>query len=432
MAPTKPAAHGASGKAKKGSRGGRGGGRGKRGRGARGGSTRVPQKRKRDGADDGMAMEGEGWNDAGAGEDYEGLVRLFDQPTSVPEEGSSIIDQHSKMSFKPLRYPDHSVAASFLLGPKQEETVWPTNLFARSTTINQALTTAPRDAVNLRVVDLSDVPVLHFRVYVAFLVDGELPTLVPLFRPRGPPVMKPFPYKPATVLELYKSACRLADPHFSDRVMDCFIELITTAHEYELDWADIIALYNSPARESAGRLLFVDLVAAAPGGLEEAEQKAEQLPSAFALQLARRVREIAGAPEGAAPWAGPLEGWCRYHEHTRVGGSCWREGLAEDQVAPTEVVSESHDAGEGAEANENVEEEVKDAEEGDKDSEEGVKDGEDGVGDAKQEEVEDAKPEENAESQEQETSQPDEEGPDVTVLVTIKLAVIAGPIDMVR
>ncbi|KAJ9638329.1 hypothetical protein H2199_007016 [Coniosporium tulheliwenetii] len=341
MAPTKPAAHGASGKAKKGSRGGRGGGRGKRGRGARGGSTRVPQR--------GSAM---------------GLTTAW--PWKEKDGTTLVLEKTMKAS-----YPDHSVAASFLLGPKQEETVWPTNLFARSTTINQALTTAPRDAVNLRVVDLSDVPVLHFRVYVAFLVDGELPTLVPLFRPRGPPVMKPFPYKPATVLELYKSACRLADPHFSDRVMDCFIELITTAHEYELDWADIIALYNSPARESAGRLLFVDLVAAAPGGLEEAEQKAEQLPSAFALQLARRVREIAGAPEGAAPWAGPLEGWCRYHEHTRVGGSCWREGLAEDQVAPTEVVSESHDAGEGAEANENVEEEVKDAEEGDKDSEEG-------------------------------------------------------------
>lgn len=310
------------------------------------------------------------------------------------------------------RYPDNSAHASFLVGEKKEEMVWAVNLFARSTSINQVLTTAPRDEVNLRVVDLYDVPVLHFRIYIGFLDIGELPTHAPLMRARGPPIQKAYPYTPASVLELYKSACRLGDPHFSDRVMDRFIELITTAEQYELDFADITALYNSPARESAGRLLFVDLVAAAPGGLDEAEQKADQLPSAFALQLARRVRELAGLPQGAvAAWAGPPEAWCRYHEHTRVGGSCWREGLAENQVAPAEVASESHDAGEGAEANENVEDEVKDAEEETKDGEEGAKGVEEEVEDAKQEGVEDAKQEEDTESQQQKTPHLDEEGP---------------------
>lgn len=318
------------------------------------------------------------------------------------------------------RYPDNSAHASFLVGEKKEEMVWAINLFARSTSINQVLTTAPRDDVNLRVVNLYDVPVLHFRIYIGFLDIGELPTHAPLMRSRGPPIQKAYPYTPASVLELYKSACRLGDPHFSDRVMDRFIELITTAEQYELDFADITALYNSPARESAGRLLFVDLVAAAPGGLDEAEQKADQLPSAFALQLARRVRELAGLPQGAAAaWAGSPEAWCRYHEHTRVGGSCWRETHAESQVAPAEVASESHDAGEGAEANENVEEEVKDAEEETKDGEEGAKDVEEevkdakqeGMEDAKQDGVEDAKREEDTEGQQQKTPHPDEEGP---------------------
>ncbi len=225
--------------------------------------------------------------------------------------------------------------------------VFHTDAFVRSAYLTEALATADgsRDLFNLREVTLPDIPVLHFELYLAFLIHNDLPAYGPLAQPIGPPGVQRYTYTPASVLEMYKTACLLADPLFADRVIDRLLEFIKAGSEYALDTADVISMYDGPSRHGAGRLLFVDMIAYEPAGMDWVNMYAEILPSAFGIDLARRMGEIARMPGGvAAPYAGPPEAWCRYHEHTRVGGPCWRGDGRESQVVQEEQAGGSHGA----------------------------------------------------------------------------------------